>query len=79
MPSATRDERVPLRKWQRPGKTQVDLPWADIQLIDITNFDAPGEKQRLAEQLRKAVSVMSVGRDHDLTRNRCTKLDFSVL
>ncbi|KAK5050926.1 hypothetical protein LTR84_003485 [Exophiala bonariae] len=55
MPSATRQEPVPLRKWRRPSKTQVDLPWADIQLIDITNFDAPGEKKRLAEQLRKAV------------------------
>ena len=56
MPSATRVEPVPLRKWQRPSKTTVDLPWADIQLNDISNFDSPGEKERLAEQLRKAVS-----------------------
>lgn len=64
MPSATNTEQVPLRKWQRPSKTKVDLPWADIQLIDISNFDAPGEKERLAEQLRKAVSAMDVECDN---------------
>lgn len=64
MPSATSTEQVPLRKWQRPSKTKVDLPWADIQLIDISNFDAPGEKERLAEQLRKAVSAMDVECDN---------------
>ncbi|RVX73389.1 hypothetical protein B0A52_03031 [Exophiala mesophila] len=57
MPSAITETETlpPLKKWQRPAKTSVDLPWADIQTIDISNFDAPGEKQRLAEQLRKAV------------------------
>lgn len=78
MPSATTQEPVPLRKWQRPSKTQVDLPWADIQLIDITNFDAPGEKERLAEQLRKAVRAALSSLWQSLIPDRCTKLDFSV-
>jgi hypothetical protein len=64
MPSATSDDRGPLRKWQRPSKTKVDLPWADIQLIDISEFYTPGEKERLAEQLRKAVSAMDVECDN---------------
>lgn len=59
MPSAVAETLPPLKKWQRPEKTSVDLPWADIQTIDISNFEAPGEKQRLAEQLRKAVSISS--------------------
>lgn len=55
MPSAITETPPPLRKWNRPAKTTIDLPWADIQVIDISNFDTPGKKQKLAEQLRKAV------------------------
>jgi hypothetical protein len=42
--------------WKRPAKTKVDLPWADISVIDISTFNEPGGKQKLAEQLRQAVS-----------------------
>ena len=56
MPSAVAPEPSPLRKWSRPARTTHDLPWADIKVVDISNFDAPGQKKVLAEQLREAVS-----------------------
>lgn len=56
MPSRISPERAPLPKWDRPGKTKVDLPWADIVVIDLSRFNEPGEKEKLAEQLRGAVS-----------------------
>jgi gibberellin 2-oxidase len=54
MPSA-----VPpvLPKWDRPRETSEKLDWADIKVIDISSFDQPGGKQKLAEELRDAVSV----------------------
>lgn len=45
----------PLAKWERPSKTTEQLDWADIKVIDISRFEEPGEKQRLAEELRDAV------------------------
>jgi hypothetical protein len=47
---------VPLQRWQRPSKTEENLPWAQIQVIDLSTFEAPGRKLELAEQLRDAVS-----------------------
>lgn len=44
-----------LPKWQRPEKTKHDLPWADIQTIDLSTFDEPGGKEKLADELRDAV------------------------
>ncbi|KAK8023545.1 2OG-Fe(II)oxygenase superfamily protein [Apiospora rasikravindrae] len=44
-----------LPKWQRPEKTKHDLPWADIQIIDLTTFDQPGGKEKLAAELRDAI------------------------
>ncbi|KAK7916860.1 2OG-Fe(II) oxygenase superfamily protein [Apiospora marii] len=44
-----------LPKWQRPEKTQHDLPWADIQIIDLSTFDDPGGKEKLAAELRDAI------------------------
>ncbi|KAK5192929.1 hypothetical protein LTR99_010704 [Exophiala xenobiotica] len=55
MPSAISQSPPRLRKWERPLKTAHDLPWADIKVIDISTFDEPGEKEKLAEQLRDAV------------------------
>lgn len=58
MPSAiTRGPALP--KWDRPSPTSDKLDWADIKVIDLSNFDAPGEKQRLAEELRNAVSCFA--------------------
>jgi hypothetical protein len=55
MPSATRPEPPAIPKWKRPGKTSEDLDWADISIIDLSTFDEPGGKQKLAEDLRDAV------------------------
>lgn len=57
MPSATNS----LPKWQRPQKTTQELPWADIKVLDMSKFDKPGGKQVLAEELREAVCVITVG------------------
>lgn len=56
MPSATYPEPPPIPKWTRPGKTTDKLEWADIKVIDISSFDEPGGKQKLAEELRDAVT-----------------------
>lgn len=51
MPSA--ETSIPL--WERPPKTTYGLDWAHLSVIDISRFDEPGEKLRLAEQLREAI------------------------
>lgn len=48
-------EALPLPKWERPAKTSYDLPWADIKVLDLSTFDEPGGKEKLAEELRDAV------------------------
>ncbi|CAI6334777.1 unnamed protein product [Periconia digitata] len=55
MPSVVPPELHALPKWERPEKTNEILDWADIKVIDLSNFDGPGQKQKLAEQLRDAV------------------------
>lgn len=56
MPSAlSPSEALPLPKWKRPAKTSHDLPWADIKVLDLSTFDEPGGKEKLAEELRDAV------------------------
>ncbi|CAG7561137.1 unnamed protein product [Fusarium equiseti] len=57
MPSATVDTQPSqaLNTWKRPEKTSYKLPWADIKVIDLKDFDNPGGKQKLAEDLRQAV------------------------
>jgi hypothetical protein len=55
MPSATYSEPPVIPKWKRPGKTSEELDWADIKVIDLSTFDEPGGKQKLAEDLRDAV------------------------
>jgi gibberellin 2-oxidase len=55
MPSAISPEQSPLPRWKRPAPTNVDLPWAEISVIDISTFDEPGAKEKLANQLRHAV------------------------
>ncbi|ROW03096.1 hypothetical protein VMCG_05809 [Cytospora schulzeri] len=48
-------EALPLPTWQRPAKTTHDLPWANIKVLDLSTFDTPGGKEKLAEELRDAV------------------------
>ena len=57
MPSAMPPQPLSLPQWHRPSKTEADLQWADISVIDISTFDKPGEKERLAEELRHAVNL----------------------
>lgn len=58
MPTAlSPSEALPLPKWKRPAKTTHDLPWADIKVLDLSTFDSPGGKQKLAEELRDAVRI----------------------
>lgn len=61
MPSAV-SRPAPLPPWKRPAKTKARLDWADIAVIDISSFDEPGCKERLAEQLQEAVSLVDVQR-----------------
>ncbi len=56
MPPTISPESLPLPKWERPAPTNEELQWADIAVIDISTFDEPGAKERLAEELRYAVS-----------------------
>ncbi|KAK8074324.1 hypothetical protein PG994_005223 [Apiospora phragmitis] len=44
-----------LPKWQRPEKTKHGIPWANIQIIDLSTFDEPGGKAKLAAELRDAI------------------------
>lgn len=74
MPSAV-SSLPALPQWKRPAKTTEDLPWADISVIDISTFDEPGGKEKLAERLRDAVqttgffSVVGTGfTDEEVTR-----------
>src|SRR5271170_6323882 len=46
---------IPVPKYQRPQKTKEELDWTPLVEIDISRFDEPGEKQRLAAQLEDAV------------------------
>ena len=55
MPAVVLSEPPAIPKWKRPGKTQEDLDWADIKVIDLSTFDEPGGKRKLAEELRDAV------------------------
>jgi hypothetical protein len=56
MPSAPLPDPPTLPPWERPKKTTFDLDWAEISVIDLSTFDAPGGKEKLAEELRHAVS-----------------------
>ncbi|CAG8958446.1 hypothetical protein HYFRA_00011123 [Hymenoscyphus fraxineus] len=53
MPPAVPTDDLP--KWERPAPTKFDLPWAEVVVIDLSTFDEPGGKERLAEELRYAV------------------------
>ena len=58
MPSAV-PKQIPLPQWIPPAKTQNDLLWADLSVVDLSFYDEPGGKQRLANQLKEAVSSFS--------------------
>lgn len=83
MPTALKPtEELPLPKWQRPAKTTHNLSWANIKVIDLSTFDEPGAKQRLAEELREAVCMSLTNTSEacmtDTIATRFEPLDFSV-
>lgn len=49
------DAAWPVPEYSRPPQTKEDLDWAPLVTIDISRFNEPGEKQRLAAQLEDAV------------------------
>ncbi|KAF2734835.1 2OG-Fe(II) oxygenase superfamily protein [Polyplosphaeria fusca] len=55
MPSRISPQTPTVPKWKRPGKTAEDLAWADIKVLDLSSFDEPGGKEKLADDLRDAV------------------------
>jgi len=57
MPSVVPPE---LPHWKHPAKTKAKLDWANISVIDISSFEEPGGKDKLAEELRSAVSSRRV-------------------
>ena len=54
MPSAVA-KPIALPEWYLPAKTKYDLPWADLSVIDLSSYDEPGGKEKLANQLKDAV------------------------
>ncbi|CUM63899.1 uncharacterized protein PRCAT00001487001 [Priceomyces carsonii] len=43
------------KKWKEPVPTKYDLDWADLSIIDLSTFDEPGGKEKLASDLERAV------------------------
>lgn len=41
--------------YERPPPTKENLDWAPLVTIDVSHFDEPGEKQRLAAQLEDTI------------------------
>lgn len=79
MPSAVTPELEPLPRWKRPGKTNEELEWAEIKVIDLSIFDEPGGKQKLAEDLRDAVRTVHKRQLLSLMDQRFIKQDSSAL
>ncbi|KAJ5375798.1 hypothetical protein N7517_007804 [Penicillium concentricum] len=47
--------KTPLPKYEYPPETGKQLNYADLVSLDLSEFDLPGGKQRLAEQLKESV------------------------
>jgi hypothetical protein len=60
MPSAVHSDSSKLPEWERPAETTHELPWAKIAVIDLSSFDEPRGKEKLAEELRHAVQEHKV-------------------
>lgn len=68
---------APLSSFSHVPETQADLAWADLETVDLSNFDDPTAKQALAQQLIRAVRSkgflyvkVSSGRLRELGRTR---------
>ena len=53
--SVTAVPQPPIDKYTQAAESKHELPWADLVTLDLSRFDEPGEKQRLARQLADAV------------------------
>lgn len=47
--------RLELPKFTPPPDTTASLDWAPLTIIDLSRFDAPGGKEKLAKELGDAV------------------------
>jgi gibberellin 2-oxidase len=60
---------IEIESWARPAPTGEDLEWAELPMIDLGQFDEPGGKKKLADQLYDAItrvgfwSVINTGLD----------------
>ena len=52
---STDPSKLEIPPYQRPAETQEDLEWAPLVEINISRFDEPGEKHKLAAKLEDAV------------------------
>jgi len=52
---STDPSKLEIPPYQRPAETQEDLEWAPLVEINISRFNEPGEKQKLAAKLEDAV------------------------
>ncbi|KAK3725383.1 hypothetical protein LTR37_000353 [Vermiconidia calcicola] len=44
-----------IEPYRQPEESRHDLPWADLITLDLSQFEYPGGKQKLANQLKDAV------------------------
>jgi isopenicillin N synthase-like dioxygenase len=44
-----------IQNYQSISETKTDLDWADLVTLDLSQFDAPGGKAKLAAQLKEAI------------------------
>lgn len=44
-----------ISEWTRPAETKEELDWAPLKEIDLSVFDTPGGKEKLAAELHDAV------------------------
>lgn len=51
----TQTETPVLEKYVHVPETKYDIDWADLVTLDFSQYDLPGGKQKLAEQLKDAV------------------------
>ena len=54
-PSPSTSEKLSVESWSRPKETTEVLDYAPLATIDLSRFDEPGGKQKLAKDLYDAV------------------------
>ncbi|KAL5044653.1 hypothetical protein BDW71DRAFT_185559 [Aspergillus fruticulosus] len=49
---------IDLQRHHSVGETKFDLDWADLATLDLSQFDVPGGKEKLAAQLKDAIQTI---------------------